>query len=462
MDYEALKKIPKMDTLLARPAVTAAAQGLPRTLVRESIQAVLGALRQSLLDGTPLPDEDALDAALVQAISAAGQTNLRRLINATGVVLHTNLGRAPLGDAIASHVARVAAGYSNLELDLDSGKRGMRYAHVEALLCRLTGAQAALVVNNNASAVFLMLNTLAKGKKVAISRGELVDIGVAFRVPEIMEQSVASLMEIGTTFKTHLRDYENALLAPEIGAILKVHHSNFKMSGFTTQAQLAELAPLAQAHDVPLLYDLGAGFLLAPEALGLHEGIDVRAAVKQAHVVCFSGDKLLGSAQAGILLGRREYIDRMKKNQLTRMLRVDKLTLAALEATLRWYLDSEGAAAHIPVLDMLRTTERALFARADALARQLHDICPHCHFEAVRCTDEPGGGSLPECKMPGWAVSVQCPDCNANTLQEKLRGAETPIIARIAQDRLLLSVRTLMPGDEADILAAFAALKADA
>lgn len=461
MDKSVYRQIPKMDRLLEAPAIMAAADGLPRATVREALQVGLDGLREELSKGAPLPEEDALIASLAARVLAAGRYRLRRVVNATGVVLHTNLGRAPLGDEISAHVASVAGGYSTLEYDVEGGSRGSRNELVEALLCRLTGAEAALVVNNNAAAVFLMLNTLAKGKTVAVSRGELVEIGGAFRVPEIMAASGAALHEIGTTNKTRASDYESALEGGETGAILKVHTSNFRITGFTEEVAVPQLHDIAARVGVPLLYDLGAGFLVRPEALGLHEGVYVPDAVKYADVVCFSGDKLFGAGQAGIILGRRELIDRMKRNQLSRMLRVDKLTLAALEAVLRLYGDTAAACRELPVLRMLSTPLNELSSRAEALVEGLRAVRPDMSFEAVPCRDEPGGGSLPGVELDGYAVAVCSDVLSPDGLGRALRTGDVPIVARISRDRLLLSVRTLLKGDAEDIKAAFMNMGAD-
>lgn len=460
MDTNTYRQIPKMDKLLELPGVRKAAEGLPRSLVRRAVQDTLDRLRQDLRGGAALPDSDALEAMLISAVRSAGNWRLRRVINATGVVLHTNLGRAPLGGEIAAHVAETAAGYSTLEYDLENGCRGSRYSLVEQQLCRITGAEAAMVVNNNAAAVFLMLNTLAAGKQVAVSRGELVEIGGAFRVPEIMSASGAALLEIGTTNKTHARDYENALSREDTGALLKVHTSNFKIVGFSEGVSIEELSCMAAVHDVPLLYDLGAGFFVRPEALGLHEGIYVPDAVKYADICCFSGDKLFGAGQAGILLGRAEYIERMKKNQLARMLRVDKMTLASLEAVLRLYEDPDTAK-RLPVLRMLSAEEPELEQRARMLAASLSEICKSCSFSAVPCTDEPGGGSLPTVELPGWAVVVASEACTVVQLEAMLRALPVPVIGRISKDRLLLSVRTLLPEDEELLIRSMAALEVE-
>ncbi len=461
MDATQLRKIPKMDQLLAAPALQGAIAALPRAMARNILQQELDDLRQGLLSGslTELPPYSVLEQQLAGRLHAAAPFHLRPLINATGVVLHTNLGRAPLGEALSRHVAEVAAGYSNLEYRLEEGRRGSRFDHVEELLCRITGAEAALVVNNNASAVFLMLNTLAAGTSVAVSRGELVEIGGAFRVPEIMAQSGASLLEIGTTNKTRLSDYVNALDAGA-GAILKVHTSNFKLIGFTEEATVEELAPLAEGSEVPLLYDVGSGFLVHPQGLGIYEGVYIPQLVPLCDVLCFSGDKLLGGPQAGILLGRKSMIAAMKKNHLSRMLRIDKLTLAALEAVLRWYLDEKQAVANIPTLSMLHAGQAELLERAQCLAAQLQPLCPKLTFIAEPCMDQPGGGSLPGVDLPGAAVAVG--GMHPDVLEKRLRLGNPPVIGRISQNRYLLSLRTLMENDIPGLLAAFAALEAEA
>ncbi len=460
MNQEILRQIPKMDILLEGKAVLAASRGLPRAMVKSALQAELAELRKELLAGASLPKEEELDQRLAAAIRQASLFRMRRLINASGIVLHTNLGRAPLGKETAEHVAYTAAGYSNLEYDLKKGKRGSRYDLIEEALCKITGAEAALVVNNNAAAVFLMLNTLAKGKKTIISRGELVEIGGSFRIPDIMSASGAHLEEIGTTNKTHLQDYEKALAGEEESVLLKVHTSNFKMIGFSEEVDIQDLKKLAESFQVPLLYDLGAGFLIRPEEIGLSEGIYVPDIVKDTDVCCFSGDKLFGAGQAGILLGKKSMIDAMKKNQLTRMLRVDKMTLAALEETLRWYQDPEMAKKEIPVLKMLSMSEEALKEKAERISSLLQKEVPSFSFHMIPCEDEPGGGSLPALILPGWAIQVSTTAYSPNQLEKKLREAEIPVIGRIWKDQMILSVRTILEEDIDPLLKTFSLIGA--
>lgn len=456
MRNDLLRKLPKLDVLLSFPALAQAERRFPRALVKSAAQSYIDTLRSGLLSGalSAVPDLSEIADAVVRQLEAGDIFALKRVINATGVVLHTNLGRAPLGRDAAEHVARVAAGYCNLEYDLGSGARGSRYDHVEKLICELTGAEAAMAVNNNAGAVFLMLNTLARKRKVAISRGELVEIGGSFRVPEIMEQSGAELMEIGTTNKTHLVDYRTAV---EAGAsvLLKVHTSNFIMTGFTESVEIAELSTLAKESGALVLYDLGSGFLFPSETLGLHEGQTAGKCLRDgADIVCFSGDKLLGSAQAGILVGKRELIGEIRKNHLTRMLRIDKLSLAALEMALRYSKDPALARERIPALHMLSKTEEECRADACGLEKLIREAAPDAETQVVMTLDEAGGGSLPGVTLDGAAVALTLPGLTPAELEGKLRARTVPVITRISKDNVLICTRTLCEGDAAEIAAA--------
>ena len=454
MKQELLRKLPKVDALLSAP---------PLVEVKEAAQGYLAALRGGILDGTveALPARADMERAVAARLDAGRDYRLKRVVNATGVVLHTNLGRAPLGEAVCAHIADVAAGYSNLEFDLTTGKRGSRYDHIEALLCALTGAEAAMVVNNNAGAVFLMLHTLARGKRVAISRGELVEIGGAFRVPEILIQSGAELVEVGTTNKTRLSDYEAAISNRQASVLLKVHASNFVMEGFTEEATLKDMVRLGHARDCLVLYDAGAAFLFPPEWLGLHSGTVVGACVESgADVVCFSGDKLLGLAQAGVLVGKKACIERIKKNQLTRMLRIDKLSLAALEKGLQAYANPALAKANVPVLAMAALSEADCRAKAERLMAAIAEAAPAFSCSVVSVADEVGGGSLPGVSLPGAAVRIECAGEGANAMEAFLRARPVPVVGRIHRGALLLSARTLFPADEREIACAFAALQA--
>ena len=461
MRNDLLRGLPKLDVLLAFPTLSDMEQRFPHALVKEAAQSYIDALRAGLISGsyTAVPAIGDIAGAVVRKLETGDLFALKRVINATGVVLHTNLGRAPLGREAAEHIASVAAGYCNLEYDLGAGVRGSRYDHVEKLLCELTGAEAAMAVNNNAGAVFLMLNTLAKGQKVAISRGELVEIGGSFRVPEIMEQSGAELMEIGTTNKTHLADYRAAV---EAGAsvLLKVHTSNFVMSGFTESAEIGELSPLAKESGTLLLYDLGSGFMFPSETLGLHVGQSAGKCLKDgADIVCFSGDKLLGSAQAGIIVGKRELIEKIKKNHLTRMLRIDKLSLAALEMALRYSKDPALARERVPALHMLSKTEEECREDAYKLEKLIGATAPGAQTQVVMTEDEAGGGSLPGVTLPGAAVALTMPGFSPVELEARLRGLSVPIITRISRECVLISTRTLCGGDGDEIAEALAGLE---
>jgi L-seryl-tRNA(Ser) seleniumtransferase len=366
------------------------------------------------------------------------------VINATGVVLHTNLGRAILARGAVEAVEQAAEGYSNLELDLESGRRGSRYVHCVALLRELTGAEDALVVNNNAAAVVLAVNTLALRREVVVSRGELVEIGGAFRIPEIVRRSGARLVEVGATNRTHGEDYERAIGA-RTAALLRVHRSNFRLSGYTAQVDTPSLAALAARHGLPLLEDLGSGLLIDPALLHLPNEPTPRQVLDAgADVVTMSGDKLLGGPQAGIIAGRRTLLRRMRRNPLCRALRVDKLTLAALEATLQAYRDPTQALARIPTLRALALAPDELHARATELAQHL--VAAAVPAETRPGTSAVGGGAYPEVELPTTLVAIVA-DLGANELAARLRGGEPPVVARIEGDRVVLDPRTIAAAD---------------
>lgn len=439
MSKNRLSGLPKMDVLLARPEL--AGCPLPYALVRRAARQVLDHLRQALLaDGeAAIPPEDVLARQVLALAHDLNRPHLRRVVNAAGVPLHTNLGRAPLSPRAAEAVRQVSAGYCTVEYDLDRGARGSRTGRIEELLKELTGAEGAFVVNNNAAAVLLMLSVLTPGLGVAISRGELVEIGGSFRVPDIMARSGATLVEVGTTNKTRLSDYAAALDSGTAQALLKVHPSNFKVVGFTQAAELPQLGELVRERSVPLLCDLGSGALSAGPFPGEPS---VEEAVRWADVVCFSGDKLLGGPQAGILLGKADLIARIRSDPLARALRLDKLSLAALEGTLMDWRDGMLP----PAAAMLGADEAMLRKQAEELAALLTPLCP---CEVTESPGEAGGGSMPGVSLPGWAVALT----PAEELERFLRGWETPVIGRIHRGKLLLDVRTLLPGDE-DIIAA--------
>ena len=449
MTESPLSQLPRMDTILEHSSL--AESGLPRSLQKAGVNRVLDGLRRRMQAGehVEVPTLSQLAEQARREAERLARPGLTRVINATGVVLHTNLGRAPLSRRAVEAVAHAAAGYSNLEYDLSAGSRGSRTAQVEELLKQLTGAEGAFVVNNNAAAVLLMLSALAPGLGVAISRGELVEIGGSFRVPDVMARSGARLVEVGTTNKTRLSDYTAALDSGEARVLLKVHPSNFKVVGFTQTVEVEELAELARQRGVPLLCDLGSGAMGPGPWPADYPTVERWAAL--ADVVAFSGDKLLGGPQAGILVGKAEAIGRLKTDPLARALRLDKLSLAALEITLLDWRDG-GV---IPVRAMLEAQPADLRRRAEALAVRLAPFCP---CEAVETTGEAGGGTLPGEELSSWAVSLE-PVQGPEPLETFLRGWRIPIVGRIHRGRLLLDLRTLLPGDEEEIGAALTAWK---
>ena len=441
---ELLRQIPKVDEVLARPAVAQLAEN-GRSAVTQAVRQVTEGLRQGILEGeAPDVSVEQVERLVLAAVEQAGRMSLRPVINATGIVLHTNLGRAVLSHQVAQHVMEVAENYNTLEYSCEAGRRGSRYDHVEQLLCRLTGAEAALVVNNNAAAVMLILGTMAKDRNIIVSRGELVEIGGSFRVPEIMEQSNSTLVEVGTTNKTHPQDYERAI-DEQTAALLKVHTSNYKILGFTEEVSTEELVEIGHRRGLPVIYDLGSGALAYLDAYGIGSEPTVQQAMASgADVVSFSGDKLLGGPQAGIILGKAGWIAAVKKNPLTRALRIDKLTLAALEATLRIYQEPEQVAKQIPTYQMLSMGLPELKARGRRLLRRLNQV-PGLHGTLAEEQGQVGGGSVPTQMIPTWAVAVQHETVSVGEMEKRLRFCRIPVIARVSKDRLLLDMRTTQP-----------------
>jgi L-seryl-tRNA(Ser) seleniumtransferase len=448
------RRLPAVDALLGEPEIAALAGAHPRSLL---VRAVREALDRARAQGGEPPSEG-WAAAVHDRVARAAAPALAPVINATGVVLHTNLGRAPLAPGAIAAMARVAAGYAALEYDLGSGARGSRHAHCRDLLLELTGAPDALVVNNAAAALLLALSALARGGEAVVSRGELVEIGGAFRVPDIMARSGTRLVEVGTTNRTHLRDYADAI-THQTRALLKVHRSNFQVTGFTADVSAAELAQLAAASGAASVYDLGSGLLADLAPWGLTGEPTVAAALGSGvSLVVFSGDKLLGGPQAGILLGAKPAIEACRNDPLARAVRSDKLTLAALEATLALYRDPEVARREIPVLRMLTESPSDIRRRAELLAERAGPGA-----EVIAGESEVGGGSFPGVKLPTWLVTLD-PDTRhltPDTLLERLRGAEPPIIARIQDDRVILDPRTIFP-DQLDVVARAIRAAADA
>ena len=453
---ELYRSIPKVDVLLETDVLKAQQERYGHESLMAAIREETEALRKeiaSLADDTKAQETAEkirmLPERIKASLGAMHTPRMKRVINATGVILHTNLGRAVMDEARAKELTGILSSYSNLEYNLDLGERGERYAHVESLLRRLTGAEAVMVVNNNAAAVLLALSALAKGGEVIVSRGELVEIGGKFRIPDVCEQSGAFLREVGTTNKTHLEDYERAL-TEETKAILKVHTSNFAQIGFTESVPHALLKPLCEKQGIPLIEDLGSGVLVDLGTYGIrHPEPTVQQSVSAgADLVCFSGDKLLGGPQAGILVGKKELIDKCKKHPLTRVLRVDKMTVAALELTLLEYLNPETVAERIPVLRMLKATEEEMKEKAERLrALLLQEGVAEEGMTCEPCFSQVGGGSLPLEELPSAAVVLRPAVCSAQMLERRMRGLHTPVIARTQEDAVWLDVRTVPEED---------------
>lgn len=442
---QTLRNIPKTDVFLAHLRNVESLRHVSEVRLKAAAQQCIGQLRQDVLQGVcaAVPAMEELETAVQKRVTGGAPKHLRCVVNATGTVLHTNLGRAVLHKRAVRHAAEIAGTYSNLEYDLEMGKRGSRYNHVNQLLCRLTGAEDALIVNNNAAAVLLVLSSMTKGKEVVISRGELVEIGGMFRIPEVLALSGSVLREVGTTNKTHLDDYKRAI-TEDTGALMKVHTSNYRIIGFSGNVDGKEIGEAAHEKGLPFIQDLGSGLLVPMTPFGLPYEPTVQEVVSQGcDIVTFSGDKLLGGPQAGIIVGKKKYIDAMKKNQLLRALRVDKMTLAALESTLQLYEYPEVAAAEIPVLQMLALTEEQCRQKAAALRQQVISIGDEVQAEIVPCEDMVGGGAYPEYLLAGYAVAVSIKGIAAEQLKDMLRGSAVPVIARVQNGTVYLSVRTI-------------------
>jgi L-seryl-tRNA(Ser) seleniumtransferase len=440
---DARRDLPSVNTLLETSAVHSLLEQHPRRVVLDAVRSAIDAARAA---GDFHRTEQQWIESIASAVRNRAQPSLRRVINATGVVLHTNLGRAPLADAAIRAIEEVAEGFSNLEYDLETGQRGSRYSHCVDLLRRLTGAEDALVVNNCAAAMVLALNALAQRKEVLVSRGELIEIGGSFRIPDIMARSGAKLVEVGTTNRTHDDDYRRAI-TPKTGAIVKVHRSNFTIEGFTSEVSVERLAFIAAEHGLPVVHDLGSGLMLPLDTYGLTgEPTASIALASRATLVLMSGDKLLGGPQAGIILGASSVVAKLRKNPFARALRVDKLTLSALEATLRLYLDPERALNEIPVLAMLTAAPTEVESRAHAVARTLREGGVDAQVVATKASV--GGGAFPTAEILSSAVVLSG---NAEAAEEKLRRGEPPVIGRIADGKLLLDLRSVQPREDATL-----------
>ncbi len=460
MNKELLRKLPKIDELLKLQSVNKLIEENSRTIVLESLREAIEFYRNGILKGNvdSLNTEQVLDFA-VHTLESKNKMHLEKVINATGTVIHTNLGRSLLGKKAIENVITVAGSYNNLEYDIESGKRGSRYSHIEEIIKKVTGAEAAMVVNNNAAAIMLVLDTLAKEKEVIVSRGELVEIGGSFRIPEVMKFSGAKLVEIGTTNRTHLYDYENNI-RENTGVLLKVHTSNFKVLGFTEGVSLEQLVELGEKHEIPVVEDIGSGVLIDFGKYGFTYEPTVQDSIKKGiDVVTFSGDKMLGGPQAGIIVGKKKYIDRMKKNQLTRALRVDKMTLAALEGTLKYYIDEKEAIDNIPSLNMILMPKEEVKKKCTLLKRKLQSKTQDFKFYIDKGESMVGGGSMPTEKIETYVVKVTSEKFSPEDMERKLRLGETPLIARVYNDELVLDGRTLFKEDFDEIVQCFKSIE---
>ena len=443
MSKQLLSQIPAINKILLLDEVKSLIQEYSEVGVKSAIKNYIDEIKQEILNEElhEVPSLEKIVEVVTQIVKSEDKNSLRRVINATGTILHTNLGRSLLSQKIKENIESVAFNYSNLEFDIDNKKRGSRYVHLIDIIKKLTGAEDVLVVNNNAAAVLLTLNTLVKDKEIVVSRGELVEIGGAFRIPEIIKLSGGTPVEVGTTNKTHLKDYENAI-TDNTGALLKVHTSNYKIVGFTKEVSNEEISYLARENELVSINDLGSGQFVDFSKYGLPYEPTVKEVLESGiDIVTFSGDKLLGGPQAGIIVGKKEYIEQMKKNQLTRALRVDKMTLAALEATLKLYLDEKEALEHIPTLHMISLSKERLFAKAEVLKTRLSDL----DFKITVAEDkaEVGGGSYPASYLDSVVVKLEHPRLSATDIERRLLEVEIPIITRIKDNELIFDMRTL-------------------
>lgn len=451
-----LQNIPSVDEVLSNALIKGYLEEYNRefivTLIRKAIDELRKEMLSQKLDNSLTRPQLAklLLEKIERLVEVKTAGTLSKVINGTGVILHTNMGRAPLPKPAIDYMVEMASNYNNLELDLLQGERGSRYSHVEQLLIDITGAEAALVVNNNAAAVMLGLNTLANAKEVIVSRGQLVEIGGAFRIPEVMKLSGARLVEVGTTNKTYLKDFEEAI-NEETGLLFMAHTSNYKIIGFTEEVKVEELVKLGRTNNLPVMYDLGSGILCDLSKEGLDDEPTVQQCVAAgADIITFSGDKLLGGPQAGIIIGKKEYIEAMKKNQLTRALRVDKLTIAALEGTLIEYLSGKPQE-NIPVLAMLSIKNDKLHSKAQELLNllkiELKDNLKVSRIDLVAVEDMVGGGAYPTYYIPGYGVEIKFQGINLEEMAKRLRINTPALVGRLQDDSMLLSVRTLLDGD---------------
>ncbi|RII25560.1 MAG: L-seryl-tRNA(Sec) selenium transferase [Geobacter sp.] len=456
-----LKRIPKVDKVLEWAGVQVLLRAHPRPVVLKAVRTVLESLRRDVVREMPsaLPPEEVIAARIEAAVEQGTAPSLKRVVNGTGVVIHTNLGRSPLPEKIRAQLDSIAYGYSNLEFDLAAGERGSRYSHVEELLCELTGAEAALVVNNNAAAVLLALASMAHGREVVVSRGELVEIGGSFRIPDIMGQSGALLREVGATNRTHAADYRAAVTG-ETALFLKVHASNFAMTGFTAEVTAPRLVELGREYGLPVMADVGSGNLIDLARLGVGNEQTIQDFVRAGvDVVTFSGDKLLGGPQAGLIVGRKACIEPMKKHPLLRAFRIDKLTLAALEGTLALYRDERLALASIPTLRMLTVSPAELSEKGKRVVRLLRrNLSSSVEIALVKGASQVGGGALPGQELPTVLLSIRMAGVSPQEMEVRLRTGSVPVVGRIARGEFLLDLRTILDADVPLLVEALKAL----
>ena len=443
MSKHLLSQIPAINKILLLDEIKELMNTYTEVAIKSAIKQYIEEVKQAILNEEliEVPSLSKIVGEVAKIVEKEDKNSLRRVINATGTILHTNLGRSLLSEKIKENIESVAFNYSNLEFDIDNKKRGSRYVHLIDIIKKLTGAEDVLVVNNNAAAVLLTLNTLVKDQEIIVSRGELVEIGGAFRIPEIIKLSGGVPVEVGTTNKTHLKDYENAI-SEETGALLKVHTSNYKILGFTESVSNEEISYLARENELVSINDLGSGQFVDFSKFGLPYEPTVKEILDNGiDIVTFSGDKLLGGPQAGIIVGKKKYIEKMKKNQLTRALRVDKMTLASLEATLKLYLDEKEALEHIPTLHMISLSKERLFGKADVLKTKLSNLDFDIRIEEDKA--EVGGGSYPASYLESVAVKLTHRKLHATEIERKLLEVEIPIITRIKDNSIILDMRTL-------------------
>lgn len=454
-------KIPKMDEILGQDKIKSLSETVDVEAIKDIANEILNGFRNDIRNGITEEELDKkierLYDEIIDSFSSLREDRLKPLVNATGTVIHTNLGRSLISKDMVSSIENILLGYSNLEFDLEKGVRGLRYSHIENLITKVTGAEAAMVVNNNASAVLLVLSEFAKGKEAVISRGELIEIGGSFRIPDVMEASGCELREVGTTNKTHLFDYERAI-NENTGVILKVHTSNYRVVGFTEDVKAFELKKLADENELPLIEDLGSGVLVNLEEYGLMHEPTVQESVESGiDIITFSGDKLLGGPQAGIIIGKKKYIDRLKRNQLTRALRVDKITIKLLEEIFKVYLYEKDSVKKIPTLNMITKSKETILEDSKKVSKGLKKL--GYEAEVVEDYSEVGGGSLPTEKLPTYVIKVSDEELSEGEIDYRLRHLKYPVVGRIHKEYFIIDPRTFVDDDVKRVISAFKEIK---